>query len=125
MKMGNATLVGDAGADKLTGGGGSDSFKFAALTDLGLSATARDVIADFKRGEDKIDLSAIDTDLVKAGDQGFVWITSFGATVGQVHFAADGKGNGVIYLNTDKDADAEFEILLTGVTTLAATDLVL
>lgn len=42
-----------------------------------------------------------------------------------MHFAADGKGNGIVYLNTDKDADAEFEILLTGVTTLAATDLVL
>ena len=45
------TLVGGAGADKLTGGSGSDSFKFAALTDLGLGAMARDVIAYFKRGD--------------------------------------------------------------------------
>ena len=53
--MGKATLVGGAGADKLTGGSDSDSFKFAALTDLGLGATARDVITDFKRSEgDKI-----------------------------------------------------------------------
>ena len=122
---GNDTLLGGAGSDRLTGGAGNDRFKFAALADLGLSATARDVITDFKRGADKIDLSAIDTNSTKAGDQAFSWVKSFTATAGQARFAADGKGNGIVYLNTDKDIAAEYEIMLTGVTTLAATDLVL
>ncbi len=124
--LGNDTLVGGAGSDRLTGGAGSDRFKFAGLTDLGLGATARDAIADFKHSEgDKIDLSAIDANSALKGDQAFAWVTKFGATAGQVRFAADGKGSGMLYLNTDKDVSAEYEILLTGVTTLAASDLVL
>ena len=123
--LGNDTLIGGAGADRLTGGAGNDIFKFTALADLGLGATARDAIADFRRGEDKIDLSAIDTNASVRGDQPFVWVTSFSASAGQVRFATDGRGNGVLYLNTDRDSAAEYEILLTGVTTLAATDLTL
>ncbi len=123
---GKDTLIGGAGADQLTGGAGSDSFKFTALADLGLGAAARDVITDFKRSEgDKIDLAAIDTNSALKGDQKFAWVTDFGTTAGQVRFAADGQGNGIVYLNTDTDSDAEFEIMLTGVTTLAATDLIL
>ena len=83
------------------------------------------MIADFKSGEDKIDLSAIDPNTALNGDQAFVWVTNFNATAGQVRFATDGQGNGIIYLNTDRDTAAEYEILLTGVTTLTAADLVL
>ncbi len=119
---GNDTLIGGAGADQLTGGTGNDIFSFTALTDFGLGATARDVIADFKHGEDKIDLSAIDANLTRTGDQAFTWVTKFSATAGQVRFAADGNGNGIVYLNTDIDTAAEHEILLTGVTTLTAAD---
>ena len=122
---GKDTLIGGAGTDLLTGGDGNDIFKFTALTDLGLGSLARDVITDFKSGQDKIDLAAIDPNSALRGDQAFVWVTKFNATAGQVRFAADGQGNGIVYLNTDRDADAEFEIMLTGVTTLTAADLVL
>jgi Bacterial Ig-like domain/Cadherin-like domain/Bacterial Ig domain/RTX calcium-binding nonapeptide repeat (4 copies) len=124
--QGNDTLVGGSGADTLTGGLGADNFKFTALGDLGLGATARDMVVDFKAGEgDKIDLASIDANLTLNGDQAFSWVNNFSIAAGEVRFAADGQGNGVLSLNTDADLDAEFEILLTGVTSLTAADLVL
>ncbi|PRD70597.1 hypothetical protein C6P61_00490, partial [Malikia spinosa] len=120
------TLLGHGGADTLTGGAGSDKFVFTGLNDLGLGAGQHDVITDFKSAEgDKLDLSLIDANAALAADQAFSWVTGFTTTTGQARFAADGKGNGIVYLNTDTDLDAEFEILLTGVTTLASADVIL
>ncbi|KQR80212.1 family 16 glycosylhydrolase [Sphingomonas sp. Leaf343] len=51
-KAGNDYIVGGAGNDKLTGGSGSDVFVFAGNF-------GRDVITDFKIGEDKVDWSAL------------------------------------------------------------------
>ncbi|MEY4980086.1 MAG: hypothetical protein RLZZ352_2356 [Pseudomonadota bacterium] len=107
---GNDTLIGGAGADTLTGGTGNDIFDFNALSELGLGVAARDVITDFTVGQDKLDLSTIDTNTVLAGDQAFAFVTSFTTTAGQVRYSG-----GIVYLNTDADVDAEFEIALTGV----------
>lgn len=49
---GNDTLIGGLGNDLLTGGTGSDRFLFA-------SGFGSDTVADFTRGQDKIDLTAI------------------------------------------------------------------
>ncbi|MEY4980083.1 MAG: hypothetical protein RLZZ352_2353 [Pseudomonadota bacterium] len=119
---GNDILLGGAGRDTLTGGAGNDIFDFNALSDLGLGSTARDVITDFTVGQDKMDLSTIDANTVLAGDQAFAFVTSFTTTAGQVRYSG-----GIVYLNTDADVDAEFEIALTGVvpTSLSATDFVL
>ena len=123
--LGKDTLLGGAGADTLTGGAGADTFKFGS-GDLGLGLTARDTITDFKRAEgDKIDLSGIDARPAQSGDQAFVWVTAFTKTAGQARFAPDGKGSGMLYLNTDADLAAEYEIALTGVTALQASDLLL
>jgi Ca2+-binding RTX toxin-like protein len=119
---GNDTLIGGAGADTLTGGTGNDIFDFNALSELGLGAAARDVITDFTVGQDKLDLSTIDTNTVLAGDQAFSFVTSFTTTAGQVRYSG-----GIVYLNTDADVDAEFEIALTGVVpaSLSASDFIL
>lgn len=117
---GNDTLTGGKGSDKLIGGTGNDVFDFNALNELGLGAGKRDVIADFSVG-DKIDLSTIDANPTVAGNQAFVFVSSFTTnSPGQVRFQ-----NGMVYLNTDNDVGAEYEIALTGVTTLTATDFVL
>ena len=67
---GNDTLLGDATANRLTGGGGGDSlhgnggtdtFVYASAADSNLAA-GYDTIADFIAGTDKIDLSAFNTD---------------------------------------------------------------
>jgi Ca2+-binding RTX toxin-like protein len=106
---GNDVLIGSAGADTLTGGAGSDIFTFSALSELGLGSGLRDVITDFVVGTDKIDLSGIDANLALAGDQAFSLVSSFSTTAGEVSYSG-----GVIYLNTDNDTAAEYEIQLTG-----------
>lgn len=63
-------LVGGAGRDILTGGGGADRFVFAQIADSPW-AGAGDTIRDFRQGVDKIDLSALDADLGRAGNQAF------------------------------------------------------
>ena len=118
---GNDTLIGGAGVDKLTGGAGSDVFDFNALNELGLGSGKRDVITDFKSGQDKIDLSSIvDANTAVAGNQDFKWVSQLTTAGGEVRYA-----NGMLYLNTDKDMTAEYEIELTGVTKLVSTDLIL
>ncbi|WP_316675778.1 hypothetical protein [uncultured Tolumonas sp.] len=102
------TLVGGIGADTLVGGSGNDIFDFNSLTELG-SDTTRDVITDFTCGLDKIDLSTIDANTTLAGDQAFSFVTSFTSTPGQVSYSG-----GIIYLNTDNDTAAEYQIQLTG-----------
>jgi Ca2+-binding RTX toxin-like protein len=118
---GNDILIGGNGKDTLTGGLGNDIFDFNAYTELGLGAT-RDVITDFVRGQDKIDLSTIDPNAALAGNQAFSLITTALTTAGQISYSA-----GLISINTDTDAAAEFEIQLTGVipATLAVTDFML
>ena len=119
---GNDTLIGGAGTDRLTGGTGNDTFRFGAWTDLGLGA-ARDLVTDFTRGQDRIDLSLIDANAALAGDQAFSLVsTGFGTAAGQVRYAG-----GIVAINTDTDAAAEYEIQLIGTVpaALAVTDFVL
>lgn len=118
---GNDTLIGGAGKDALTGGAGADIFSFSATTESA-KGTNRDVIADFVRGTDKIDLSAIDANVFVTGNQAFTLISSTAAfsAAGQVKFAG-----GVLYGDITGDQTADFEIALTGVTALAAADFIL
>jgi Ca2+-binding RTX toxin-like protein len=127
---GNDTLLGDGGKDvlwggfgrdTLVGGSGADLFWFTASaeTDPG----GRDVIADFQRGEDVIDLRGIDANSGVRGDQAFSGFIGAART-----FSAPGQlklVNGVLYANTDRDGAAEFAIELTGVRALTTADLVL
>ncbi len=121
-------LTGNSLANTLNGGGGSDTFDFNALSEMGLTRATRDVINDFARGLDRIDLSTLDANAARAGNQAFsapvVGGTFSGAfaNAGDLYF--DNVAH-VLYGNTDADATAEFAILLVGASTLAATDLFL
>ena len=120
---GKDTLIGGLGHDTLTGGSGSDIFRFTSVAEMGSSSTACDTITDFRRGEDRLDLSRIDADSATSGDDAFGSLTlvtggGFSAP-GQLRFTG-----GVLYGNTDMDADAEFAIALTGVTTLSLQDVI-
>ena len=120
---GDDTLTGGAGRDVMNGGAGSDLFVFNSLTDSGLTSTTRDSISSFVSGVDRLDLSALDADSASAGDQAFSGLIS-----GSQAFTAAGQLKlvaGVLYANTDADAEAEFSVALAGVSTLAMSDFVL
>lgn len=128
---GDDVLIGGAGKDNLTGGTGKDIFKFAAVTDSGITLTTRDTIVDFNNtlDFDKIDLSTIDAKVgtgVLAGNQAFSFIgtAAFNAinAAGQVRFDA---ANHIVYGSNDADATPEFSIFLTGVANLTAADFIL
>lgn len=108
-------LRGGPGADLLLGGAGNDRFVFAQ-GDVGLGA-ARDVIGDFSVAlyTDLLDLSGIDANLGLAGDQAFTLVSGPATAAAQLWFSG-----GVLHGNVDSDPAADFEIALTGVTSLAS-----
>lgn len=105
---GDDTLIGGAGDDVLRGGAGADVFA------PGLAAEGRDRALDFTPGRDVIDLSAIDADAGRPGDQPFVLIDgAFTGTAGELRLRARG-GDGLILGDTDGDGRAELRLLLAG-----------
>ncbi|MNG17449.1 Poly(beta-D-mannuronate) C5 epimerase 2 [compost metagenome] len=120
---GNDRLVGGTGKDTLTGGAGNDIFDFNALNETGLTSTAWDVISDFARGQDKIDLSTLDANTATTTNDAFrsvIGSTTAFTAAGQLKVV-----NGVLYGNTDADSTAEFAIQLTGITSLSTSDFIL
>ncbi len=120
---GNDTLIGGTGKDTLVGGNGNDVFDFNALSELGTTSANWDVISDFVRGQDRIDLSTLDANTATTINDAFngtlIASTARFTAAGQLKLAS-----AVLYGNTDADADAEFAIQLTGITALSAADLI-
>ncbi|NTW57056.1 MAG: hypothetical protein HGB20_08455 [Chlorobiaceae bacterium] len=118
-------LLGGSGADLLVGGNGRDFFLFWSAGDSGVTAGKMDLIGDFVSGQDIIDLSGIDPNTGIAGDQTFSGTILGGSaaftSAGQLRFDS---ASGILYGNTDSDADPEFGIKLTGVNSIKASDLV-
>ncbi|MCK9988381.1 MAG: hypothetical protein AzoDbin1_04853, partial [Azoarcus sp.] len=127
----NNVLTGGVGQDTLTGGGGSDNFDFNALAETGVTSSSWDIITDFVRGQDKIDLSTLDANAATtATNEAFTFIgtSAFSATdaTGQVRYVYDSvSATGTLYGSTNTDGEAEFAITLMGASTLTATDFVL
>jgi uncharacterized delta-60 repeat protein len=118
--LGNDTLVGGQGKDVLEGGGGNDVFVFNATSESGITSATWDVIKDFVRGQDRIDLRGIDANTATVANDaftGFIASTAAFTAAGQLKFV-----DGVLYGNTDGDADPEFAIQLTGIAQLTAAD---
>ncbi|SEG21679.1 peroxidase family protein [Nitrosomonas ureae] len=118
------TLIGGPGADTLIGGAGADIFDYFAA--VGHSNPAnRDTIMDFETGIDKIDLSAIDANVLAAfpGNQAFIFIGNAAFSGGgQVRYDS---ATGLLEANVNGNAAAEFQIQLFGTPTLVGGDLVL
>jgi Ca2+-binding RTX toxin-like protein len=120
---GNDGLNGGTGKDSLTGNAGADRFVFTSANDS--TAAAFDVITDFVRGSDKIDLSKLDAIATRAGQQDFTFIgkSAFSANAtGQLRIEMSG-GKLMLFGSTDADAAAEFSVQIMGTTTLSAGDL--
>ncbi len=119
--LGNDTLAGGLGRDRLHGGAGNDVFDFDSIAETAATAASADAIADFVRGQDRIDVTAIDANAATAGDDAFTFIGSAAfTTAGQLRLSS-----GIVYGNTDADLEAEFAIEMTGVSFMRATDFLL
>ena len=107
--------------DGLTDGAGNDFFQFNTTTDS--TSLAFDVIQDFVKGADKIDLSAIDANSLSAGNQAFTFNTSkpFFTSPGDL-WVEQGRGFSSLYLDINGDRKAGMRIDVMGTMTLTATD---
>ncbi len=116
------TLIANLVANQFTGGGGNDVFKWMAASDAGTGALA-DTVLDFVRGADKIDFSALDAQPGVAGQQDFAFIGTgaFTSVAGQVRYDVV-SGNAHIFADVDGNGTADMQIILNGITTLAASD---
>lgn len=107
---GDDRLTGGAEGDRLVGGGGADTFVFQRAGHSTLSRT--DVIEGFdapgRAAGDVIDLSAIDADTSRAGNQSF----TFGpAEVGRIS-VIEHDGETLVRGDVDGDRGYEFAVLI-------------
>lgn len=135
---GDDILVGGRGADVLIGGSDADTFVWnstaesAGLSNSGLDILKTDVILDFNPAEgDLIDLHGVDANTTIDGNQAFGFIGEYVAAggftaPGQVAYFYNGSDT-YVFLNTDADFDADFEmaIRLPGQHALDASSFVL
>jgi len=117
---GDDLVIGGRGRDHLFGGGGDDVFRFGSAREAGLGRN-RDEIGDFRRG-DRIDLSRIDADEGRRGDQAFAFLGDdpFTGRAGELRYE-----RGVLRGDVDGDALADFEIALAGAPDLRPGDFLL
>ncbi len=118
---GRDILTGGAGRDFLTGGAGRDVFDFDSAWETGKSDITRDVITDFAHRQDTIDLSGIDANSHRRGDQGFHFIgdAAFSGKSGQLHFylldvAGTANDRTIIEGDINGDLKADFQIEVSG-----------
>jgi len=122
-EAGNDIIQGGAGNDRMTGGAGNDIFRFRA-DDIGTGAV--DTITDFTRGQDKIDISAIDAKAATAANDAFSFIgtQTFHKVAGELRYEQVG-GQTKIYGDVNGDGVADFTIVLTKAMALSAGDFAL
>lgn len=128
------TIRGGRGADAMTGGAGTDVFDFDFVRESGnRKAKGLDTIRDFEKG-DHIDLSGIDANAEKPGEQAFKFVakegTAFKSAAGtitweQVDRAGTAKDRTTIYADVDGDKTPDMAIKLKGLVDLAKGDFVL
>lgn len=118
---GDDILTGGDGRDILAGGGGSDVFVFQSAAQSGLTGTTADIITDFTRGEDVIDLDGLSTgDLLFRGTQGFA-----GGGEGSVRYTVNAAGHAVVMVDADGDGQVDMRLIVRDTDMFDSGDFVL
>jgi len=124
-------IRGEAGFDRMTGGGGADVFAFLKASDAGKARNKRDVITDFVSGEDLVDISLMDANTTIRDIQDFVLLHTANerfTAAGQLRIRYESDATGqrtIIEGNIDRTLVADFQIELTGTHALTAADFIL
>jgi serralysin len=116
-------LQGGLGSDELLGGAGRDFFDFNSIAESKVGAN-HDLILDFERGIDDIDLAGIDAKTGQ-GNQAFKFIgtQAFHKVKGELHYK-DLGASCLVQGDVNGDGRADFEILVNAAS-LSAGDFVL
>ncbi len=114
-------LIGGLRPDVLWGGAGDDTFRFGSARDAG-RGTQRDEIADFRHQRDVIDISGMDGNIGRSGNQPFRFVgrENLSGEAGEVNYQS-----GVIRGDHDGDGKADFAIELDGAPRLSEIDFIL
>lgn len=129
---GDDQLEGGAGADALEGGSGRDRmfggvdatrdvFVFRSTADS-MPGARRDVVIQFRPGQDDLDLSAMDANTGRGGNQAF----AYGGTTAAAHAVWHVKQAGGVLVKGDLNGNAvaDFEIWVADVARLGAGDFI-
>lgn len=126
---GNDLLDGGRGHDNMAGGGGKDTYDFNSIKDS-KPGSQRDIIQGFSSADaDRIDLSTIDANTLKSGDQKFAFIGTetfnhhhnhHPGAIGMVRFE-----NGILQANVNADLAPDLEIAVIGVGSMTTGDFIL
>lgn len=121
----NDIIAGGPGVDVMSGGNANDIFLFAP-GDIGATPETADRITDFGTASDLIDLSALDADVTRGGDQAFAFLgtKAFTGDAGELRYQVV---NGTTWLAADVDGDRQADgyIALDGIHAVQPGELVL
>ncbi|MFB2550958.1 calcium-binding protein [Ensifer soli] len=126
-RQGNDILIGGDGADQMWGGRGRDLFVFRSASDSGPAVSDKDRIDDFQRADrDRIVLSSIDADTLKAGNQAFAFIgwKAFSGKPGELRFTMT-EADTTILADVNGDRQADLSIHLDLPVTMVKNDFLL
>lgn len=133
-------IVGGAGYDRMWGDSGADTFVFTSSADsphtrsvYDYEPNGIDIIEDFARGYDKIDLSAIDADPTVAGNQAFAFLGELipnyytvGVSIHRSYNALSDSYGWEVDVSNSRDGDLpELQIFIAGDAPLTASDFIL
>jgi Ca2+-binding RTX toxin-like protein len=128
----NDQIIGGQGGDTLYGGPGEDQFIYDRLGYSKARSGGFDTIDDFQTGRDKIDLSNIDANTNRSGDQKFTFVekagTNFHGKAGELIWglASDHNRNELaLALDVNGDKEADFYLQLHSKTAISADDFIL
>lgn len=113
-------INGGAGHDRMWGGAGADVFEFKSVGESPNGLACADEIFDFAKG-DMIDVSAIDANASKSGNQAFVLDTDSVFSVGEIRQQHVG-GNTILTFNTAGDSTPEMMIVVHGTYAFTSAD---
>jgi len=129
---GNDRLTGQDGRDTLTGGAGNDLFVLNAIGESTANPVMCDVITDFVQGADRIDLSTIDANWFKGGNQSFRFVGTeeFSLRAGELRYetvdqAGTANDRTIIYGDIEGNGTSDFQIELIGLYMLSSHDFIL